>query len=51
MLQLALLLCVTWIGDWTEFRGSKSDAIATGPATPLAWSDTENVVWKTEIPG
>ena len=51
MVQLAVLLCVTWIGDWTEFRGSKADAIATGPATPLVWSDTENVVWKTDIPG
>lgn len=51
MLQLAVLFCVTWIGDWSAFRGSQADATAIGPATPLVWSDTENVVWKTEIPG
>jgi outer membrane protein assembly factor BamB len=51
MVPLAILLCVTWVADWTEFRGSKADATAVGPATPLVWSDTENVVWKTEIPG
>lgn len=51
MVQIAFLLCVTWIGDWTEFRGSKADATAIGPATPLVWSDTENVSWKTELPG
>lgn len=51
MVQFAVLICMTWIGDWTEFRGSKADATATGASTPLVWSDTENVVWKTEILG
>ena len=51
MVQLVILLCATWIGDWTEFRGSKADATATGPATPLVWSDAQNFAWKSELPG
>ena len=38
-------------GDWSQFRGSQADAHANGPRTPLEWSETKNVVWKTEIPG
>lgn len=45
------LLCLCWVGDWTEFRGSKADGRAVGPATPLVWSDSQNVVWKSAVPG
>lgn len=37
--------------DWPQFRGVGADAHATGQATPLVWSDTDNVVWKTPIAG
>jgi outer membrane protein assembly factor BamB len=37
--------------DWSGWRGSNSDGIATGPAIPTKWSETENVTWKVEIPG
>jgi outer membrane protein assembly factor BamB len=51
MSTMVLLFCAAWFGDWTEFRGSKADARASDSATPLVWSDTENVAWKVEIPG
>ncbi len=51
MLHLVLWLCASWIGDWTEFRGSKADAKSLDTTTPLVWSDTQNVAWKTELPG
>jgi outer membrane protein assembly factor BamB len=51
MSTLFFLLCATWLGDWTEFRGSRADAMASNVATPLVWSDTENVAWKVEVPG
>ena len=38
-------------GDWPQFRGPRADAHADGPATPLEWSDTLHVAWKTPIPG
>jgi outer membrane protein assembly factor BamB len=36
--------------DWPYWRGPAADGMAVGDA-PLTWSDTENVAWKTEIPG
>lgn len=37
--------------DWPRFRGPSG--MGTSPATglPLTWSDSENIVWKTELPG
>jgi outer membrane protein assembly factor BamB len=37
-------------GDWAYWRGPDSNGMAVGDA-PLNWSDTENVRWKTPIPG
>jgi outer membrane protein assembly factor BamB len=50
MLEL-ILVSVLGAGDWPQFRGPKSDGHVVGMTTPLEWSDTKNVVWKTEIPG
>ncbi|TFG50508.1 MAG: serine/threonine protein kinase [Candidatus Brocadiia bacterium] len=38
-------------GDWPEFRGPTGQGIAENAKPPLKWSQTENVVWKKEIPG
>ena len=37
--------------NWSQFRGPDSTGVAQGVKLPLRWSATENVVWKTEIPG
>jgi len=39
------------VGDWPQFRGPNSDGHVVGPATPMEWSDTKNVVWKVSVPG
>jgi outer membrane protein assembly factor BamB len=36
--------------DWPYWRGPAADGMAVGDA-PLRWSDTENIGWKTDIPG
>lgn len=36
---------------WPEFRGPNGQGISTEKNLPLSWSETENVRWKTEIPG
>ncbi len=35
---------------WPYWRGPAADGMASGDA-PLTWSDTENIAWRTEIPG
>jgi outer membrane protein assembly factor BamB len=38
--------------DWLRFRGPNGSGIPKdGKAIPLKWSDTENVRWKTSLPG
>ena len=37
--------------QWPHFRGQSAGVIPDDPALPDAWSETENVVWKTPIPG
>jgi len=44
-------LCALIAADWPQFRGPNFDGHAAGPATPLEWSDTQNVAWKTPIAG
>ena len=38
-------------GDWPMFRGPQGLGIADVTDVPLRWSDTENVAWKTPVPG
>lgn len=44
-------MCLLGDAEWSQFRGPNSDGHVAGPATPLVWSDTENVVWKVPIAG
>jgi len=37
--------------DWAQFRGPGGRAISDGVGLPLTWSATENIVWKTALPG
>ena len=36
---------------WPEYRGPSADGWAEFADPPVAWSETENVRWKTPIPG
>ncbi len=39
------------LADWPQFRGPQGDGIARNSTPPMTWSETENVRWKTPIPG
>src|SRR5262249_14916214 len=36
---------------WPQFRGPQSTGVAEDPQLPDKWSATENVAWKTDVPG
>jgi outer membrane protein assembly factor BamB len=38
-------------GDWPGWRGPRGDGVSDEKDTPIKWSATENVAWKTAIPG
>ena len=48
---LALTSALATDDQWSKFRGPNAGAVADDPALPDTWSETENVVWKTPIPG
>lgn len=37
--------------DWSQFRGPNGAAVSQEKGLPVKWSSTENVVWKTAMPG
>lgn len=37
--------------DWPQFRGPTGDGLSAAKGLPLAWSESENVRWKTPLPG
>lgn len=52
-----IVVCCLFVGpaagqDWLQFRGPGARGVAEGPVTPPSqWSETENVLWKTGVPG
>jgi outer membrane protein assembly factor BamB len=48
---VALLAMPAAQADWPEFRGPAAMGHAADKGLPIRWSETENVVWKTPIPG
>lgn len=37
--------------DWPQFRGPGSQGLSACGELPVSWSDSENMVWKTALPG
>ena len=50
-LLLALLLPFLFGADWPQWRGPHGQGVVTDARVPAKWSETENVAWKTQIPG
>ncbi len=38
-------------GDWPEFRGPSGQGYSGDTGLPLTWSESENIAWKTPLPG
>ena len=52
-LSIVMTLLAATLADekWPQFRGPGSLGVAEDPNLPDTWSTTENVAWKTDIPG
>ena len=37
--------------QWPQFRGSNAGEIGDDPSLPDMWSETQNVSWRTDVPG
>lgn len=50
-LLAALLALPAAAEDWPRFRGPSGQGISSEKGLPLRWSASENVAWKTPVPG
>lgn len=53
-LVASLLLLPVSLGqaaDWPQFRGPGGQGVSAETNLPLTWDDSENLAWKTELPG
>ena len=55
---VALVVCVCSLavseavaGDWRQFRGENSNGRAEDGDVPVRWSESENLLWRAEMPG
>ena len=47
----ALCSQIAYAADWTQFRGPGGRGVSDEAAAPTSWSDQQNVIWRTELPG
>jgi outer membrane protein assembly factor BamB len=55
-LSVLPILCVlVWTSvraeEWPQFRGPSGQGHSSETGLPLSWSESQNVVWKTPVPG
>ena len=50
-LLTALVSIPVAAADWTQFRGPGGLGVSTEKGLPTTWSGSENIVWKTDLPG
>jgi outer membrane protein assembly factor BamB len=50
-LAIALLAHLSQAEEWPEFRGPTGQGHSTATGLPLRWSESQNIVWKTAVPG
>lgn len=51
VVSLLLILPLSSQESWPSFRGADSRGVSENTNLPETWSATENVAWKTDIPG
>jgi outer membrane protein assembly factor BamB len=50
-LMLAFAAGAALAEDWARYRGPEGAGISRDAAPPLTWSESENLLWKTPLPG
>jgi len=51
LLVFAAITTLAHAEDWPQWRGPRLDGRSTEAAFPTTWSKSDNVVWRTELPG
>lgn len=49
--MVLLLSSATYAENWPQWRGVRSDGVSTETNIPTKWSKSENIAWRTPMPG
>ena len=51
--MLIVIVSVSFVpaAEWPQWRGPAGQGHSTAKDLPLTWSEKENIVWRTEVPG
>ena len=50
-LALAVIALHASAADWAQFHGPNGSGVSDAKGTPLKWSDSTGLAWKTDLPG
>jgi outer membrane protein assembly factor BamB len=50
-LAIVLVPALVAAADWPRFRGPNGSAVSDDRETPVKWGPSENIVWRTQLPG
>lgn len=50
-LGLLLTSTICLAEDWPQWRGPRFDAVSRESSLPIEWTESQNVVWKVQLPG
>jgi len=51
LLALTFSVASARADNWPRFRGPDGSGVSSATGLPTTWSDTENIAWKTALPG
>lgn len=51
LFSICLLTTPLFAGDWPHWRGPNFNGSTTATDLPTQWSQTENILWKADLPG
>ena len=48
---IGLISCAAAAEEWPAWRGPRGDGTSTETDVPVKWTEAENVLWKSPVPG
>ncbi|HEV57911.1 MAG TPA: hypothetical protein ENN87_10535, partial [Phycisphaerales bacterium] len=51
VLTLLVVVCAAGAGDWPHWRGPYFNGSSDEVNLPTAWTTTDNIAWRVDLPG
>jgi outer membrane protein assembly factor BamB len=51
VVMVTIAVSLAGAADWPQFRGPGGSGVGEAKGLPASWSSTDNIVWRTKLPG